>query len=217
MSRRCERPDCAVVATVGYGFDASQRVAWFIDLASTPSATAGALCRRHAAAMVLPRGWWLDDRRPESASRLFAAADVADDASTQQPASMPAQAGASSARVRRARSTPIEQPVLRLDDVDSTRAQPLAQTLATDPAVVVAEVLAPSPATDGDATADADAATHADVESGLVSDIDAPAAIDEPPTPWVPSFDHADDLDGLLDARSPLLARAFRGRRRPSN
>lgn len=28
--------------------------------------------------------------------------------------------------------------------------------------------------------------------------------------PWTPSFDEADDLDGLLSARSPLLSRAFR-------
>lgn len=28
---------------------------------------------------------------------------------------------------------------------------------------------------------------------------------------WTPSFDEADDLDGLLAARSPLLSRAFRG------
>jgi len=30
-------------------------------------------------------------------------------------------------------------------------------------------------------------------------------------TPWSPSFDDADDLGGLLAARSPLLARAFNG------
>jgi hypothetical protein len=28
--------------------------------------------------------------------------------------------------------------------------------------------------------------------------------------PWTPSFDEADDLDGLLAARGPLLSRAFR-------
>jgi hypothetical protein len=28
--------------------------------------------------------------------------------------------------------------------------------------------------------------------------------------PWTPSFDEADDLDGLLSARGPLLSRAFR-------
>jgi hypothetical protein len=32
---------------------------------------------------------------------------------------------------------------------------------------------------------------------------------------WSPSFDDGDDLDGLLSARSPLLARAFRGDDRP--
>jgi hypothetical protein len=33
--------------------------------------------------------------------------------------------------------------------------------------------------------------------------------------PWEPEFDHDDDLDGLLAARGPLLARAFRGTDRP--
>jgi hypothetical protein len=38
----------------------------------------------------------------------------------------------------------------------------------------------------------------------------APAATAaRPPTGWEPRFDPADDLDGLLDARSPLLGRAF--------
>lgn len=31
--------------------------------------------------------------------------------------------------------------------------------------------------------------------------------------PWKPVFDHTDDLDGLLVADSPLLSRAFRGRK----
>ncbi|MGA7760050.1 MAG: hypothetical protein WBL31_06345 [Ilumatobacteraceae bacterium] len=33
--------------------------------------------------------------------------------------------------------------------------------------------------------------------------------------PWTPEFDEADDLDGLLSARSPLLSRAFRTADRP--
>ena len=35
--------------------------------------------------------------------------------------------------------------------------------------------------------------------------------------PWKPTFDQTDDLDGLLEARGPLLARAFggKGRRTP--
>jgi len=48
----------------------------------------------------------------------------------------------------------------------------------------------------------------------------APETLPPPSTspeaaPWTPSFDEADDLDGLLSARSPLLARAFRGADRP--
>jgi hypothetical protein len=37
----------------------------------------------------------------------------------------------------------------------------------------------------------------------------------EPSVPWRPIFDQDDDLDGLLTARSPLLARAFGKRVRP--
>ncbi len=46
---------------------------------------------------------------------------------------------------------------------------------------------------------------------------DAVTTTSEPHTavPWTPTFDEHDDLDGLLSARSPLLARAFRGDGRP--
>jgi len=53
--------------------------------------------------------------------------------------------------------------------------------------------------------------------------IDAAAEIDAAPEaevlPWKPTFDQTDDLDGLLEAHSPLLARAFggQGRRRPTD
>lgn len=36
------------------------------------------------------------------------------------------------------------------------------------------------------------------------------AGVTGDPGAWTPSFDEADDLDGLLSAQSPLLARAFR-------
>jgi hypothetical protein len=38
---------------------------------------------------------------------------------------------------------------------------------------------------------------------------------DVDPGPWTPNFDEADDLNGLLTARSPLLSRAFRTADRP--
>jgi hypothetical protein len=54
--------------------------------------------------------------------------------------------------------------------------------------------------------------------------IAAVAELDDAPSPsevlpWKPTFDQTDDLDGLLEARSPLLARAFggQGRRQPTD
>jgi hypothetical protein len=40
---------------------------------------------------------------------------------------------------------------------------------------------------------------------------EVPATDADAAVPWTPTFDEHDDLDGLLSARSPLLARAFRG------
>ena len=46
-----------------------------------------------------------------------------------------------------------------------------------------------------------------------------PSADDDPDAtvaiPWLPTLDDGDDLGGVLAARSPLLARAFRGTDRP--
>jgi hypothetical protein len=68
------------------------------------------------------------------------------------------------------------------------------------------------------------------LELGADLDIDEVDAITEAPAaieravdtevlPWKPTFDQTDDLDGLLEARGPLLARAFGGRerRRPNS
>lgn len=54
-----------------------------------------------------------------------------------------------------------------------------------------------------------DVRTVADV-AGPMSDPDSTAQL-----PWWPAFDEADDLDGVLAADTPLLARAFRGADRP--
>ena len=45
----------------------------------------------------------------------------------------------------------------------------------------------------------------------------AAAAPNEPVQAWQPEFDHDDDLGGLLEVSSPLLARAFRGKDRRRN
>lgn len=50
-------------------------------------------------------------------------------------------------------------------------------------------------------------------DEALLEPVDDAVAGD--PGPWSPSFDEADDLDGLLSASSPLLSRAFRTAHRP--
>ena len=62
----------------------------------------------------------------------------------------------------------------------------------------------------------------ADVVMAVLDDVpDAPdatvEALETEVLPWKPMFDQTDDLDGLLEARGPLLARAFggQGRQRP--
>ena len=44
------------------------------------------------------------------------------------------------------------------------------------------------------------------VAGAIEADPDSTTAI-----PWMPEFDQTDDLGGVLDAHTPLLARAFRG------
>ena len=63
MRRLCERPGCAAPAEVSYGIDNAQLLVW-LDNSHVPERDhAGRLCRRHANALIVPRGWTVDDRR----------------------------------------------------------------------------------------------------------------------------------------------------------
>ncbi len=62
------------------------------------------------------------------------------------------------------------------------------------------------------AVAVAEAAAAAPEELAAAQLTEPPVAADDAPVaPWKPVFDQRSDLDGLLDVRSPLLSRAFRG------
>jgi len=140
MARLCERPGCGEHASVAYGFDAERGTVWLEALTPAAGPTAGVLCRRHADAIVLPKGWWLQDRRSDST--LFTA---------------PPSSSATTYRPKRPRPRPATPPPLPLE----------AEPSAAD-------------------------------------------ASDPPAAAWTPAFDAADDLDGLLAAKTPLLSRAFR-------
>jgi hypothetical protein len=124
---------------------------WVDALDGVAEPDAAVLCRRHADAMVVPRGWTLDDRR-EPTLRLFRP-PAADDT------------GPISRRRRRGDPTPPGGIPQQLDFDAGSAQEPAA------------------PADEGAA--------------------------------WRPAFDVDDDLDGLLQVDSPLLARAFRGAGRP--
>lgn len=147
MARLCGRPGCSAPGSVSYGMVPEDLLFWIeaLDDAGTDDLV-GVLCRRHADAMVVPRGWTLDDRR-EPAPRLF-----------RPPSETEAD------RVRR---TPARRP-------------------RTD---VVSEQL------QIDGTGEIERPVEPDTEAV--------------PTTWHPAFDHDDDLGGVLEVRSPLLARAF--------
>ncbi len=70
MTRRCERPGCSEPASVSFRFDARRRLVELFPGVTELENLAGALCRRHGDAMVLPRGWVLDDQRV-AVPRLF--------------------------------------------------------------------------------------------------------------------------------------------------
>jgi hypothetical protein len=63
MTRQCARPDCAEQATSTFGYDYASSTVLLGDLAGEPHPATYDLCRRHADALTVPRGWQLSDRR----------------------------------------------------------------------------------------------------------------------------------------------------------
>lgn len=140
---------------------AEELLFWLAPIDATPD-RAGVLCRRHADAMVVPRGWTLDDRR-NGGPRLFQAERFAN------------HAAATEARPARAR--PRHEHVGEQLQLDGT-----------------GEIARPAELPPDDEPEPVDLTPAADPEA-----------------PWIPRFDTDDDLGGVLDVRSPLLSRAFRG------
>jgi hypothetical protein len=57
--RLCARPGCGAPAAATLRFQPTQREAWLVDIEDDGARTEGDLCARHAAGLVLPRGWQL--------------------------------------------------------------------------------------------------------------------------------------------------------------
>lgn len=84
MRKLCERPGCGAPAEVSYGIDNASLTVWVDNRALLEREQAGRLCRRHADALVVPRGWTIDDRR-QPVPQLFRIVD----SDTPKPAPKP--------------------------------------------------------------------------------------------------------------------------------
>ncbi|HTK15781.1 MAG TPA: DUF3499 family protein [Acidimicrobiia bacterium] len=156
--RLCARAGCGATATATLRFQPTLRQAWLVDLDESAARTQGDLCRRHAAALVLPRGWELHDQRA-SGPRLV------EDASTGN--------GSPARRVRVRRRAAQRAPEPAPDRLPGF--EPVVVSNGNDEATAKRAVPAQFGANDGDE-----------------SEVDDEA------------------LNTILDARTPLLQRAFR-------
>lgn len=221
VSRRCERPACSEVAVVAYRFDAARLLVELLGEFGEVGSS-GALCRRHADALVVPRGWTLDDQR-DPTPRLFrvdgersgrrgssAAARPAtnrrrrpsretNEESTPDPSSTPTStAGPAASSVPPSNPEPVP--------LGSEVHHPRRRKRRLVPQETVA-ALFPEP----EAEPETEVVTVAELAGETPGeDLDETRAM-----PWSPNFDLNDTLDGTLDATTPLLGRAFTGRRRP--
>src|SRR5579864_3848699 len=71
--RVCARAGCNAPAVATLRFQPTEREAWLAELDESAARTQGDLCQRHAAALVLPRGWELHDERRGVAARVVPA------------------------------------------------------------------------------------------------------------------------------------------------
>jgi hypothetical protein len=74
VRRLCERPGCSAPAEVSYGIDNNALLVWIDNRPLPERELAGRLCRRHADAISVPRGWSVDDRR-QAIPQLFRPSD----------------------------------------------------------------------------------------------------------------------------------------------
>jgi hypothetical protein len=180
-STTCSRLGCDQPAVALFSFDARACLAWLDPVGS--GGGAGMLCQVHADRMSPPKGWNLLDRRaPESRLWLGRPALESDAAERDVAEAVPTRSHRT-ARGRRTRPHEPTGPRLPFDaPPDGSRDAPFDTPEVREP-----------------------------VSSARVVDAHPAPAPDAPPTgsPWSPRDRPGPELHRILDARTPLLARAF--------
>jgi hypothetical protein len=70
VSKQCERPSCKELAIAAYFLDSAELMMTLENYVPVDGMQVNGLCRRHADALVVPRGWRIEDKR-ENVPRLF--------------------------------------------------------------------------------------------------------------------------------------------------
>lgn len=189
MRRLCERPGCGAPAEASYGIDSVQLVVWIDNRAIFERELAGRLCRRHADALVVPRGWTVDDRR-EPIPKLFVVPDAPSSAERVNP-----DGAASNARVAketrersgrdRSHDVGLFESAARME-TDSSE----SSSAPTSPATSESEVIS------SDAVAESARTTSGEEETKAI--------------PWSPRLMRTeDDEESPAPVMGRLLGRAF--------
>ena len=220
--RMCARPGCGATAAATLRFQPTLRQAWLVDLDETAARTQGDLCHRHASSLVLPRGWELHDERTGAGARAGEPVVAA-------PVEPPARRRV---RVRKREQTAEpaalpgfepEVPGFEPEVVVSNGYAPEAAVAVTVEAPPVVEVVIEPAAVEVEVEVEVEVAALEAEEEAEEEAVPGPPA-DEPvpdesmPARAVPAqFGSNDDdevdetaLNAVLDARTPLLQRAFR-------
>jgi Protein of unknown function (DUF3499) len=182
--RLCARPGCSSPAVATLRFQSTERLAWLVELDDNSARTQGDLCGRHASGLVLPRGWELHDERT-----LGSGGEA-------EPTRAAAAGSARRARARRKTGDPKAAAPTQLPGLEPEPVATTAEPATPRPEVEVDTVTAEAPIIADDEPTEAPTGTSRGVPAQFGTNEDTEVVDDE--------------LDEILDARTPLLRRAFR-------
>ena len=183
---------------------AERLTVWLEPFDADLAARVGVLCRRHADAMVVPNRWSLDDRRPP-AEAVEAAPPPAPRLATETATQSTITADSSAAA--QLFSSPTSAAPDKAEKPDKPAKQRKRRGKASDDTGQLELLAMPDELAESDAQPEPEAAEPQPQPQPQSEPEPEPAV-----APWKPVFDQGSDLEGLLDVRSPLLSRAFRGR-----
>ena len=125
MSKQCERPSCRELAVAAYFLDSSELLMTLENYVPVDGMQVNGLCRRHADALVVPRGWRIEDKR-ENVPRLFPVTP---------PAKKPKVATAKKAEAKKSRVKPPRPSIF-----DELKNEKKSEEVATPTVDVAVEV-----------------------------------------------------------------------------